>query len=499
MGLLDPERQQITVLDAMALYRWCMCVKYRQAKISTVAAMALLGHVEYTPGIQGVFVAERLETAETVWNRASYAYEHQPPETRIPLKAGTSASKRELRFVHNGAVRVITGGGHAPAIGNSPDRIVVTEYPDVPDHDNFNQHFFPTVNKRPNARVFFEHTPGLADTIPHTMWLNALDGKGRFHPIFLKWWKDPSIVPINEDGSRRDCADLVPTNEELRIVEKLPSITKAHLMFRRLSLDTEFHGDTLLFQHKYPFDPYDGWVYSTNPAIPQDAVQHLLQKSVKVADGVEHIYEGPDDDDECPILITADPAGFGEKGDPSALTVWNAWDHREIACWAGREDPGMFAQRIRRLQKFYGEHRVTVAVESNKGECVQALLGLDTPNMYMTSENHPGYYATEESNDAGRVAMVDQLRRQTTTIRTRATLHQILQWDGKGRKKRTKTAEGTHHFDRAVTVRIAAHLFRIHGFGSRPATQVRTRGMTWKQVEALFKKKPKRHLGIPTG
>jgi hypothetical protein len=411
VGLLTLERQQREVLDAWAEHRWVMVVKYRQAKISTALALSLLGHVEYTPGIQGVFIAERYDTAETVWNRASYAYMNQPPETKIPLFDGTGASNRMMRFAHNGAIRVISGGGKAPAIGNSPDRIVVTEYPDVPDHDNFNVHFFPTVNKRPNARVAFEHTPGTFQSVPHTMWLKALEGKGRFHPIFLKWWLDPSIVPIDEFGTPKSCLDLTPTNEELRLIETMPGITKAHLQFRRDALDTEFHGDIHLFDHKYPKGPYDGWISSTNPAIPMQALQWLMESAKPIKDHIEHIYENPEEDSDCPYLITCDPAGL----------------------------------------------------------------------VLLTD-------------------LVDLLRHQDITIRTQSTLHQLMSWDGTGRKRRAKSAEGTHHFDRAVTCRIAAYIFRRRGNTVRPKPVLHTKGLTVREFERMFAaKKHRKVLGIPTG
>jgi hypothetical protein len=499
VGLVDLEPQQREVLDAWEQHRWIMVVKYRQAKVSTALALALMGMVEYTEAVQGLFIAERYDTAETVWNRASYAYTHQPPETKMPLFKGTTAADRQMRFAHNGTVRVISGGGSAPAIGNSPDAVVVTEYPDVPDHDRFNQHFFPTINKRPNARVAFEHTPGLYASVPHTMWLKALEGKGRFHPVFLKWWLDPSIVPITEDGRRRSCVDLVPTNEELALVEQLPGITKAHLQFRRDSLDTEFHGDTVLFHHKYPNSPYDGWVSNTNPAVPMQAVQWLLARATQVPDHVEHLYEDPEEDQDCPYLITCDPAGWGETGDPSALKVWHGWDRREVLTWSGREDPGLLADRIMRIQKFFGVKRTVVAVESNKGECLSALRAKGCPNLYNHSEHQPGFPASTQTNADALTDLVDLLRHQDIHVRTQATLHQLLAWDGTGRKKKVKSAEGTHHYDQAVVCRIAAYIFRRRPFGSRPAPRLVNRGMTARDLDRMFRSPKQRQvLGIPT-
>lgn len=498
IGLLDIERQQAEVLDAWEAHRWVMVYKYRQAKVSTAIALALLGMVEYTEGVQGLFIANDGVTGEVVWARSNYAYEHQPPSVRIPIKKNSNAASRTIHFAHNGTVRVISGGGSTPAMGNSPDRVVVTEYPDVPDHETFNEHFFPAVNKRPNARVIFEATPGLGQTVPEVMWHKALDGDSRFHPVFLKWWLDPSIRPYDDDGQPVDCSGLVPTNEELRLIEMMPGITKAHLLFRRLSLDTEFHGDDEAFWHKYPRFERDGWPLSDTPCIPREPLDALYKTAYQIKNGEYKIYEAPDEEyDDHPYVITADPAGYGETGDPSALTVWCAWTGDEVASWSGREDPGKFAERILEVQKEYGRARTLLVVESNKGECVEALRSRGATNLWHTSEKHPGYYATEPSNAEGLVALVDQLRRGQLKIRSRATISQLGQWDGKGRKRRSKTAEGKHHFDRAVTVRIFAHVRRMRNFGSKPLPKGTPRAMTVKDFEARFApKKPSTVLGV---
>ena len=496
VGLVTVAQQQREVLDAWEQYRWVMVGKYRQAKVSTAIALALLGMVEYTEGVQGVFIAEALDTAETVWNRSSYAYQHQHPHLKIPLSRGTGIGAKELRFIHNGAVKVLTGSGKAPAIGNSPDRVVVTEYPDVPDHENFNAHVFPTINTRPNARVLFEATPGLGNTIPHTMWLKALAGTGRFHPVFLKWWLDPAIRVYDEQGLPVVYDDFVATQEELRLAELMPGITPNHLMFRRISLDTEFADDTVAFDHKYPKSETDGWPLTTNPVIPQEIVQAMFEKGIRVKDGEFKVFEAPDEDPAHPYVITADPAGFGESGDPSAFTVWSGWEGREVASWSAREDPGLFADRLIEVQKMYGVARTMLVVESNKGECIAFLRARGAQNLWMHSDAHPGYFASELANAEAMAALVDQLRRGSLRLYTKSTLAQLLAWDGKGRQKRSKTKEGRHHYDRAVTVRMFAHIRKLRNFGHRPAPTRTVHGMSVTEFDRRFAKK---HPGLVLG
>jgi hypothetical protein len=180
--------------------------------------------------------------------------------------------------------------------------------------------------------------------------------------------------------------------------------------------------------------------------------------------------------------------------------VWNAWDRREVATWSGREDPGQLAQRLMKLQKRYGVKRTQVAVESNKGECLSALRAYGCPNLYNHSEHQPGFPASTQTNADALTDLVDLLRHQDITIRTQATLHQLMSWDGTGRKRKAKSAEGTHHFDRAVTCRIAAYIFRRRSHNARPKPAQASKGLTVKELDKLFTAQKRRKvLGISTG
>jgi hypothetical protein len=490
IGSLNITPTQRQVLDACTNHRWVMIKKYRQAKITTLMILDLLGQCMYTPGVQGVLIAEKYDTAETAWGRARYAYDYLPDAIRIPTRSGRDPAKREMEFVHGGRIKTITAATGTPAIGNSPDRVVVTEYDEFNDQDNFNAHFFPSVAKRQNARVVMESTPGRQGTTSHTMWLKALEGSSQFHPVFLKWWLDDSCTAIDPT--------FVPDQSELRIMEELEGITYAHLAFRRQRLDTEFVGEDSKFRHKYPYGPYDGWTTESGNVLPSDSLLHMLADATATIDNNEHYYE--EREEGCPYVLTCDPAGYGSDGDPSAITLWNAWDHSEVMSWSGREDPGRLAARIMRIQAAWD---CEVVVESNAPACVQALIGMRCPKLYHTNQNHPGWYMTSVGKSAAIVVLVEMLRADEMKLHTKATIHQLLQWDGESRK-RGKGEHGRHHFDRAITVMIAAAIFRKRGYGLRPESTKRTvalkPGQTFslsvETLDKLFKPRRSKTLGI---
>lgn len=502
VGHLEPTRIQLTVAEALALFNWLMVVKHRQAKVSTEVVLWLLREVMYNEGIQGLLIAQEHQTAKVLWNRATYSYNALPPFVKIPLLPGTTAGQSNIRFSHNGGVQAISGGGGSAGTGQSPDRVHITEYPDMPDHGRFDQEFFPGINKRKNARIVMEHTPGLHGDAAHMKWLASLSGNGlsRFHPLFLQWWLDDSVVPLDDKGQVISADDLIPTQEELAMAERMPGITKGHFLFRRIALDNEFHGDVGLYEHKYPSSPTRGWVLHTSPAIPQEPIEELLLNAVQTKSNQDFYFKAPDPDLSCPYILVCDPAGFGETGDPSCIKVFNAWDNEEVYHWAGRIDPDRLADKILQVQEHFLKTRTWVYVESNAPACVMALKLKKCRNLYEHSAHHPGYWAGEQSNEEGLVELVNGLRKNRLRLRAQSSLHQLQVWDGKARKKRTKAAEGTHHFDEAVTIRIAAHvLFKIRHFGTRPSQLTQQSGMTYAKLRQMCKPEPTRKaLGIPT-
>ena len=167
-------------------------------------------------------------------------------------------------------------------------------------------------------------------------------------------------------------------------------------------------------------------------------------------------------------IVTADPAGFGARGDKSALTVWDAYDRREVAFWEEREDPARFARRLVTVQKRY--NNAMIVVESNATACIAILKDSGTKNLLWTDRSHPGWYATDKRLQEAEARLVRMLRQSDIEVRSRGLLHQLVNYDG-SRKKRVKGLDGvTHHFDRARTAVMAADVLSRRKF-TRAAMQ----------------------------
>ena len=476
IGYMNPTPTQHRLIDAYHNHRWVLVNKFRQAKITTISVMLLLRDCQYLEGVKGLLIAERQDTAEDIFERILFAYQRLPDDVKMPLAPGRKAGSTQMHFCHGGGIKVLTAGGRSPAIGRSIDRLVITEFGEAQWQRKAAINIFPTVNKRPNARIILESTPGRASSHHEQMWHSALEGKSRFHPLFLKWWKDDSCRVPNS-------SDFKPTEEEREYLRRHRGMTYDNLAFRRSALNTEFVQDERLFSSKYPSDPYDGWLGAYAPIMPIEVLKPMLAQAIADpalshhgAREIELPRKG------AKYIITADPAGFGGTGDKSALTIWDATRRTEVAFWEDREDPTRFASRLMNLQARY--NNALLVVESNAMACIAVLKDSRCRNLLWTDRRHPGWYATEKRIQEAEARLVRMLHENDITVRSRGTLHQLVNYDG-SRKKRVRGHDGiTHHFDRARTVIMAADVLSRRNFTE---TALEDAGMGYQPGQVTIK------------
>ena len=452
---MDLTPTQLKICEAYDQHNWLMVNKYRQAKVTTISVMLLLRDCMYLSGVKGLLIAERQGTAEDVFERILFAYHRLPEDVKMPIAANRKAGTTQIHFCHGGSIKILTTGGRSPAIGRSIDRLVITEFGESKWQRKAAINIFPTLNKRPNAKVVLESTPGRAGSHHEQMWHLSMEGRGRFHPLFFNWWDDESCGVRDKN--------FKPTEAELHVRDQHPGMTNISLAFRRAALETEFGGDIRLFTSKYPSGPYDGWIGEDAPIMPVDVLKPWLDQAV--ADpllGMAGCHELEPPKRTSTYLITADPAGFGSTGDKSALTVWDAIERKEVAFWEDRESPDRFARRLIQVQARYNQ--ALLAVESNAAACIATLKDIGVHNLLWTDRNHPGWYATSKRIQEAEARLVKMLYETDITIRSRGTLHQLVNYDG-SRKKRVKGLDGiTHHFDRARTAIMAADILSRRHF-----------------------------------
>ena len=468
VGTFRMTEPQQAAYDHVQEHAHSFIVKYRQAKISTLIAFLGLNRTMYWPGRKGLLIAESAKTAQTLLERQRFALKNLPPVIRIDSELESTDG---ITWPSFSSMRTLTAGdgNNTPAIGNSPDIAHITEFAEFKDQDNFNQHFFPAVSKRKNSWLVVETTPGARNSTAHLMWLKSLGGNGRFKPLFLRWYLDPSNALPVPNG-------FTPTNEELRLLEKYPGMTMGHVVFRRVSLETEFAKvGPIGFAHKYPFDEYDGWeIVGGMPSMPTDKIQEQFRTAIPNPTGRTVRFENYDP--RRTYLVTVDGNSYGSSGDPSSIKVWDRAARREVACWDEREDPGLCARRAIELAREYGNAKLMV--ESNKAELIASCRALGYENLFWDDASHPGWRATETSKGEAVAAMVDMLREDEIVIKAHETLTQLTLWDGDVSRRVTMGGKRKHHFDQITCVYMAAWYFRRYPLAPERSTRPEIQGVT---------------------
>lgn len=520
-GFANPTPTQLLVLVAIHFAAWSWVNKYRQAKISTEVLMTMLRDCMYLEGLKGMVLADTAKTAQQLFQRLLYAYQQLPDDIRMPLATGLSqhGSRKALHFVHGGSIVIETMEAGSPAVGTSLDWLHISEFGEVKTSQQAKamRDVLPAIRKRDHGRVVNESTPGRAKSVAEIGWRNALEGKGRYYAVFLKWWRDNTCREAVPPG-------FTPTPAEQRLMDAEPELTLENICFRRLAIADIFGGDPRKFDSKYPSGPYKGWLGSTNPVIPHDVLEEMAVGALAEHDlpmPRELFYQTADDLTDRITLIAADPGGFGDEGDPSGMFVMDAQEWAEGGYWEGREDPERFAKRLFKtgcylagmtealvaevlggapLPAEYRRRMPLIAVESNASACIAALKSLNYPNLHYTSSSHPGWYATGKSIGRAEAALVRALREGDGRLLSKATIHQLLDFDGNFRKRRVKGAdEEYHHFDLARAVVIGFDVVGSVGRRVLPApaevdsTQIpepTTDTVSLKRIEALFKDHP---------
>ena len=482
VGYIDPTENQRHLLNFLEKHRWTYLVKYRQGMSSTIHVADELREISYTPGAMGMLIGDKEDTYKELMRRMGVMYDSLRPELQIPLARPYSSEAIAFGKPHNGLIQGLTGGGENPSIGFSPDYAILSEYGLYNNYEQFNGAFFPAINRRPNAKCRIETTPGTYNSDAHKTYRASLEGKGRFKALYLAWWRDTTCIshdpPIPRDFRRTpeevSYAQRIDTFDKLSIGKPWYPYTKPHpisddhLWFRRVALETEFNGDTRLFDNKYPPSPFEGWLISTSPTIPNEPLEAMRAGAIDVPEGTWACTEEPILG--CPYLLTVDGKGYGKSGDPAAIVLWNLWDWRAVGMYTGREDPGQLAPRVIELQKKYNADVIT---ETNKDGVAAALQALNCKKLYWSDTGQPGWFSSATSKRAALVALVNALRAREIHIPFAPILDQLASWDGRTRADGTGGAN-RHHWDLAICCLIFAFGVEALGKPRRPKAQPET-------------------------
>jgi hypothetical protein len=159
-------------------------------------------------------------------------------------------------------------------------------------------------------------------------------------------------------------------------------------------------------------------------------------------------------------VIGADPAEGNPQSDESAACVLDAVTGDQVAVWAGRFEPAVFAAGLERLGEWYGCAGVLIE-RNNHGHAVLLALRDGGASVLRGLDGNPGWLTTAKGKAICVDAGADLLRDGGPRIRDPETLRQLIAFSGS-----SLSAPPGDHDDRAISWCLAAAAARYCAGGT---------------------------------
>jgi hypothetical protein len=264
----------------------------------------------------------------------------------------------------------------------------------------------PAVSHNPNSIIVIESTangkigPGKAF---YDLWMNSVEGKSEFIPIFVGWLEDPTCV-----RDPMEAADAPVNDEEQDLIENFGA-TKAQLAWRRFTLETFCQGYLNKFLQEYPHAWKVSFTSTGSPAFDRSELTACNETKRRPRyrcfierDGTGGITLRRDNtrgtlavwQDPVPehaYYIGADAARGEEYGDFAAFCVWDGTTGEQVARLMDRIPPEVLAFQLDAIGRRYNNAMVNVELTGN--------LGLESQRRLRDEYFYPNLYGWKGKDD----------------------------------------------------------------------------------------------------
>jgi hypothetical protein len=361
-------------------------LKARQIGFSTAIDIYLLDEALFNKSIKCGIIAQDLTAAGEI-----YRTKIEVPFDNLPtwLKACFPVASRRgganggyILFRHGSSIQVATSfrSGTVQRLHVSEHGKICAKYPEKAKEVRTG-----TLNAiHPGCVAFIESTAEGVGGDFHSMSMKSLELERTHHELtqqdwkfhFFGWWQDPKYVAVvpragvtasktqleyfaavekamgcTITDEQRQWYVLKESTQGVEMKQEFPSTPlEAFLTSGRRVFDPtatmSAEGDCIAPLIVYDIDPVTG---RREKARKPDKLDKQGQRSVE---NMLLVWELPDPDED--YAIGADVAEGLEHGDRSSFDVVAKSDGRQVAHWYGHLDPGLFAQLLAHVGKWYG-------------------------------------------------------------------------------------------------------------------------------------------------
>lgn len=507
--LFDPHRitdkMQATIVGYMSnppvdengFTLWLSLLGYRQGGKSLTAELAAYPLAAYTPGFDHVCIADVKDRADYLHERTQFCHKRWPDELRTPQRATNEV--RQLTFVHDAKMRVLSGHAEAVGIGQSVDSFHGSELPYWKNAARQFSLINPSMLNRKHARMLLESTPSPLSEPSAQWWQDKCrDAKYRearnLYAFFPFWDGRLNVRPWPTNA--------VLETDEIRMLERYGplGLKKEHLAFRRytMAMDPEIRRNPDLFRVYYPFDDVTCWLSTTSGVIKPHVIERHL-KDLRPFKPPYTEFEPPEPG--ALYAIGADPAGYGAR-DHASFQVLKCYadDWTQVAVFAASVDPVEFYRHLSAAAHRY--NNALVGIERNGvGVGTIALFQKDNyGNLYHDTWDKPGVH--KSSHDQMVSILIDHLLDRLRLV-DEDTVSQLQGYQSDKAVERTIRAEllsnddgrrrARHHWDKVSALMMACITAeslprRFKKEPDLPKNVVPFNQMSWDALQAYEKK-----------
>ncbi len=262
---------------------------------STISQAAILHRLTTQTGLRAMTGASTPDQTTGVnWAIAKLIYERLPWFLKPALLSYSNTFPERYEFANGSAL--FTGAGKAMS-GTGGDRgdigrgggfslLHLSELARWEDTQQIDSALLPTVPYSPRALVFFESSPRGRNNWWHKRWQVSLEGKGRFHPVFIPWYAEPrkyrKVPPADWSPKESTLAHARRCEEQgprwLR--RSSLSLTRDQLYWYETTREYYEAMDELSdFLAEYAADPDECFVFSGKSLVPLLVLQRIADQA----------------------------------------------------------------------------------------------------------------------------------------------------------------------------------------------------------------------------
>lgn len=287
-----------------------LALKGRQQGISTYTEARLMWRMATIKGLKGYVLAHEQKASDNLFTMLERYYQNLP--THVKPLLGASNAKELVLAKMDSKAEVATAGTKGTGRSGTAQFLHGSEIAFWPNADEHFAGIGQTVPDLPGTEIILESTANGTANVFHELWQLAVSGKSDYLPVFIPWfWQLEYSRDVPADF------ELTPDEDEYR---ELYGLTMGQMAWRRNKIDTDFRGDTQLFDQEYPASAELAFASSSPKALIPAS---LVIAARKVRD-VEAIGRK---------ILGVDPAEYGD--DETSCVLRQGRVAKKVGGWQG--------------------------------------------------------------------------------------------------------------------------------------------------------------------